>query len=83
VTGDAVDAGGRASYRRGVGSRRPSLPTVLVTVLAGCLLGAGGYAFGNRSDETTVPASVPVRSVAPPKGADPIVVPSKVDLPSR
>ena len=83
MTGDAVDAGGRASYRRGVGSRRPSSVTVIVTVVAGCLLGAGGFVFGKRSDETAVPASVPVRSVAPAKGVDPIVLPSSVDLPSR
>jgi hypothetical protein len=66
-----------------VGSRRPSLLTVVVTVVAGCLLGAGGFVFGARSDETAVPASVPVRSVAPAKGVDPIVLPSSVDLPRR
>lgn len=83
MTGDAVDAGGHASYGRSVGSRRPSLLTVLVTLVAGCVLGAGGFAFGKRSGETAAPASVPLRSAAPAKGVEPIVLPSSVDLPRR
>jgi hypothetical protein len=78
-----MDAGGHASYRRGVGSRRPSMLVVLATVTASCVLAAGGYLYGKRADTGAVPARVPVQIVKPAKGADPIVVPSKVDLPSR
>jgi hypothetical protein len=59
------------------------LPATLVTVLVGCALAAGGYVYGKQSGAATAPASVPVHSVRPATGADPIVVPSGVDLPSR
>ncbi|MEA2151552.1 MAG: hypothetical protein QOD69_3382 [Solirubrobacteraceae bacterium] len=78
-----MDAGGHASYRRGVGSRRPSLLAVVVTAAAGCVLAAGGYLYGTRADGGAAPARVPVQTLEPAKGADPIVVPSKVDLPRR
>jgi hypothetical protein len=72
-----------AGYLRGVGSKRPSPSVTLVTVVVGCVLAAGGYMIGNTSDGGEVPARVPLQSVAPPAGADAIVVPSDVDLPSR
>ncbi len=78
-----MDGSRRGSYRRDVGSKRPSRSAIIVTVVAGCVLAAGGYAVGRSSGEGAVPASVPVRTVAQPKGADPIVVPSSVELPSR
>ncbi len=46
-------------------------------------LAAGGYVYGKGGDDPGVPATVPVKSVEQPAGADPIVVPSSVDLPSR
>lgn len=79
----AMDAGGRASYRRRVGSRRPSLLAVVVTAVAGCALAAGGYVYGKRTDTGAVSPSVPVQTVPAPAGADPIVIPSRVDLPRR
>jgi hypothetical protein len=78
-----MDAARSASYRRGVGSRRHSLLAVLVTAVAGCALAAGGYVYGKRADGDPVPASVPVQTVPKPAGVDPIVIPSRVDLPSR
>lgn len=78
-----MDASGRSSYRRGVGSGRPALLTVLVTAVAGGALAAGGYVYGKRADTDAGPASVPVQRVSPPAGADAIVIPSRVDLPSR
>jgi hypothetical protein len=78
-----MDAAGHASYRRGVGSRRPSLLAVVVTAAAGCVLAAGGYLYGKRADTGEVAPRVPVQRLAPGTSADPIVIPSKVDLPSR
>jgi hypothetical protein len=83
MSGGAMDGSASPGYLRGVGSRRPSLAVVLVTLVSGCILAAGGYALGHRSGAAAVPATVPVRAVPAPAGADPIVVPSAVELPSR
>ena len=76
---DARESG----YLRGVGIRRPSPSVTLVTLVAACALAAGGYVYGKGGDDPGVPATVPVKAVEQPAGADPIVLPSSVDLPSR
>jgi hypothetical protein len=78
----AMDRAARGSYLRGVGSKRPSATVTLVTVVAGCALAVGGYVVGNSSGAGELPARVPLRSLTPPQ-ADPIVMPSDVDLPRR
>jgi hypothetical protein len=78
----AMDGSARGSYLRGVGSKRPSQTVTLVTVVAGCMFAAGGYAAGSSSSAGELPSRVPLRSLTAPK-ADPIVVPSAVELPRR
>jgi hypothetical protein len=64
-------------------AKRLSPTVILATVAAGCVLAAGGYVAGRGSGDAGVPARVPLRALRQPAAADPIPVPSGVDLPQR
>jgi hypothetical protein len=62
---------------------RPSRSVTLATVVAGCLLAAGGFVLGRRAPDESPPAAVPVSPAAAVPAGDPIVIPSRVELPRR
>jgi hypothetical protein len=63
--------------------KRLSPTVILATVASGCVLAAGGYLVGKRSGDAGVPARVPLHALQQHVAADPIPVPSGVDLPQR
>ena len=78
-----MDGSGPPSYLRGVRSKRPTLTVTLVTVVASCVLAVGGYLAGGGSGANDIPGRVPLRAQPQPQAADPIPLPSAVDLPHR
>ncbi len=78
-----MDARRSGSYLRDVKLRRPSRAVTLATVAACCVLGAGGYLLGSRSDGVEPAATAPLQPAKPAGGGETILVPSKVELPRR
>lgn len=83
MTPSPMDERERGSYLRRVSLKRPSRWITLATVASACVLAAGGYVFGHRSDIVTPPASVPFQSSVHASRGEVIVVPSAVEMPKQ
>jgi hypothetical protein len=62
---------------------RPTGSVTLATIMAACVLGAGGFLLGKGSEPPKVPAAVSVQAIEQPASPDPIALPPAVRLPRR